>query len=459
MKHVVVLGGGPGGYVAAIRARQLGAEVTLVEMDALGGTCLNRGCIPSKALLRSAELVRLTQRLDEFGVQAQFQGVDWPKVIARKNQVVDQVVKGVEFLMKQGAIRVIKGKGRLVTANTIEVETSNGGETVGADAVIVATGSVAARLPLPGFDTPSVLTSTEMLDLQAIPESLVIVGAGYVGVEFADIFNAVGSKVTMIEMLPQIVPTEDPEIAAELARVFRRRRIDMHTNARVSELVTRNGKRVVRFTEGGADREVEADAVLSAVGRWPNTEGIGLEQVGIEMDRRAIKVNARMETSVPGVYACGDAIGGIMLAHVASAEGKVAAANALGQSIEMDYSAIPSVTYTHPEIGSTGLTEAKARERGLEVSVGKFFFRGAGKATAEGEREGLVKVVADAKTGKVLGGQICGLHATDLIHELVLAVYAGVTAQQLGDMVHAHPTLTEPIMEAAEDVHGRSIHK
>ena len=459
MKHVVVLGGGPGGYVAAIRARQLGADVTLVEMDALGGTCLNRGCIPSKALLRSAELVRLAQRLDEFGVQAQFQGVDWPKVIARKNQVVDQVVKGVEFLMKQGAIRVIKGKGRLVTANTIEVETSDGGETVAADAVIIATGSVAARLPLPGFDTSSVLTSTEMLELQAIPESLVIVGAGYVGVEFADIFNAVGSKVTIIEMLPQIVPTEDPEIAAELARVFRRRRIDTHTNARVSELVTRNGKRVVRFTEGGADREVEADVVLSAVGRWPNTEGIGLDELGIEMDRRAIKVNAKMATNVPGVYACGDAIGGIMLAHVASAEGKVAAANALGQSIEMDYSAIPSVTYTHPEIGSTGLTEAKAKEHGLEVSVGKFFFRGAGKATAEGEREGLVKVVADAKTGKVLGGQICGLHATDLIHELVLAVYAGVTAQQLGDMVHAHPTLTEPIMEAAEDVHGRSIHK
>jgi dihydrolipoamide dehydrogenase len=298
-----------------------------------------------------------------------------------------------------------------------------------------------------------------MLDLEAIPESLVIVGAGYVGVEFADIFNAVGSKVTIIEMLPQIVPTEDPEIAAELARVFRRQRIDMHTGARVSELVTRNGKHVVRFSEGGKDQEVEADVVLSAVGRWPNTEGIGLEQVGIEMDRRAIKVNGKMETSVPGVYACGDAVGGIMLAHVASAEGKVAAANALGQSIEMDYSAIPSVTYTHPEVGSTGLTEGKARERGLEVRVGKFFFRGAGKATAEGAREGLVKVVAEANTGKVLGGQICGLHATDLIHELVLAVYAGVTAQQLGDMVHAHPTLAEPIMEAAEDVHGRAIHK
>jgi dihydrolipoamide dehydrogenase len=298
-----------------------------------------------------------------------------------------------------------------------------------------------------------------MLEIETIPGRLVIVGAGYVGVEFADVFNAVGSKVTLIEMLPQIVPTEDPEIAAELARAFRRRRVEMHVDARVRELLGRDGARVVRFTEDGKEHEVEADVVLVAAGRWPNTEGLGLQEIGVEMDRRAIGVNARMETSVPGVYACGDAIGGIMLAHVASAEGKVAAANALGAGIEMDYSAIPSVTFTHPEIGSTGLTEAQARQRGCEVKVGRFFFRGSGRATAEGSREGLVKIVADGKTGRVIGGQICGPHATDLIHEVVLAVQIGVTAEQLGDMVHAHPTLTEPIMEAAEDVDGRSIHK
>ena len=445
--------------MAAIRARQLGAEVTLVEMDALGGTCLNRGCIPSKALLRTAELSQLSQRLGEFGVEAEVKGINWPRVMERKNQVVDQIFKGVELLMKKNEIRVVRGRGRLADAKTIVVDTGGGDETVTADTILLATGSIPARLPLPGLDGPEVMTSTELLDIEEIPERLCIIGAGYVGVEFADIFSSVGSKVSLIEMMPQIVPTEDPEIAAELARAFRRRRVDMHTNARVSEVVAKDGKKVVRFTRDDKAQEVEADVVLSATGRWPNTEGLGLEEAGIEMDRRAIKVNARMETNVPGVYACGDAIGGIMLAHVASAEGKVAAANALGKNVEMDYGAIPSVTYTHPEIGSTGLTEAKAEEQGIEVKVGTFFFRGAGKATAEGSREGLVKVVAEAKSGRVLGGQICGPHATDLIHELVLAVHLGATAEQVGEMVHAHPTFMEPIMEAAEDTLGRAIHK
>ena len=459
MARLAIVGGGPGGYVAAIRARQLGAEVTLVEMDALGGTCLNRGCIPSKAFLRSAELSRLAKRLGEFGVEVEVTGINWPRVMERKNQVVAQVVKGVEFLMKKNEIQVVSGRGRLADAKTVVVDTGGKEEIVTAEAILLATGSIPARLPMPGLDGPGVLTSTELLEIEEIPERLCIIGAGYVGVEFADIFNAVGSKVTLIEMMPQIVPIEDPQIAAELARAFRRRRIDVHTNARVSEVVEKDGAKVVRFTRDDKGYEVEADVVLSATGRWPSTEGLGLEEVGIEMDRRAIKVNGRMETSVPGIYACGDAIGGIMLAHVASAEGKVAAANVVGKSVEMDYRAIPSVTYTHPEIGSTGLTEAKAREQGIEVKVGTFFFRGAGKAVAEGSREGLVKVVAEAKSGRVIGGQICGPHATDLIHEILLAVHLGATAEQVGEMVHAHPTLMEPIMEAAEDTLGMAIHK
>ncbi len=459
MAHLAILGGGPGGYVAAVRARQLGAEVTLVEMDALGGTCLNRGCIPSKALLRSSELSQLASRLGEFGIQAEIKGIDWPRVIERKNQVVDQVVKGVEFLMKKNDVRLMHGRGRLADRNTIAVDTGDGEEEVRADLVLLATGSVPARLPLPGLDGRGVLTSAELLDIEGIPPRLVIVGAGYVGVEFADVFNAVGSKVTIIEMMPQIVPTEDPEIAAELARAFRRRRIEAHTNARVSEVSDKDGAKAVRFTSNGEEKEVEADVVLSAVGRWPNTQGMGLQEAGIEMDGRAVRVNSRMETSVPGIYACGDVIGGIMLAHVASAEGKVAVANALGKHVEMDYTAIPSVTYTHPEIGSVGLTEAEARERGIDVKVGRFFFRGAGKAAAEGSREGLVKVVADAGSGKVIGGQICGPHATDLIHELVLAVHVGASAEDVGGMVHAHPTLMEPIMEAAEDALGMAIHR
>ncbi len=445
--------------MAAIRARQLGSNVALVEMDAIGGTCLNRGCIPSKALLKSAEVARLAQDTAQFGIEAGFRGIDWPQVMKRKNRVVSQIVKGVEYLMRQNGIRVVEGRGRLADARTITVDTGGKEEIIAADSLILAPGSVPAQLPLPGFDGPGVITSDELVEIEQIPESLAIVGAGYVGVEFADVFNAVGSKVTLIEMMPQIVPTEDPEIAAELARAFRRRKIDVHVDARVSEVVEKNGRRLVRFTKDDSQHEVEADLALCAVGRWPNTEDMGLKEAGIEMEGRAIKVNGRMETSVAGVYACGDAVGGIMLAHVGSAEGRVAAANTAGQQAEMDYRAVPAVTFTHPEIGSTGLTEAQAKERGLEVKVGRFFFRGSGKAVAENSRDGLVKIVADARSGKVLGAQICGPHATDLIHEIVLAVHVGATAEQVGDMIHAHPTLAEPIMEAAEDALGRAIHK
>jgi len=459
LAHIAILGGGPAGYVAAIRARQLGAEVTLIEMDALGGTCTNRGCIPSKTLLRSAEVAREARELDQYGVEGEFRGINWPKVIQRKDQVVGQLRKGVELLMNERGIRVVKGKGRLVESQVIGVETEGKEETVSADRVLLAVGSVPARLPLPGFELPGVLTSDEILNLPQVPESLAIIGAGPIGVEFADVFSSVGAKVTLIELLPRLVPLEDEEISAELARSFRRRRIEVFVGAQVSGVVERGGKRVVQFTHDGKPREVEVELVLSAVGRWPNTEGIGLPEAGIEMNRRAIKVNARMETNVPGVYAAGDAIGGILLAHVAFAEGKVAVANALGQSREMDYRAIPSVTYTHPEIGSTGLSEAQAKEQGIEVKVGRFYFRAAGRALAEGHREGVAKIVAEAATGKVIGGHVIGPRATDLIHEVVLAVQLGATAEDLGEMVHGHPTLSEPIKEAAEDTLGLAIHK
>jgi len=459
LPHIAILGGGPAGYVAAVRARQLGAEVTLIEMDELGGTCTNRGCIPSKTLLRSAELARDAQELGQFGVEVEVKGVNWPKVMQRKDQVVSQLRKGVEFLIKEHGVRLIRGKGRLVEPHVVAVETDGPGETVSADRVLLAVGSVPARLPLPGFQPPGVVTSDEMLEIQQVPASLAIIGAGPIGVEFADVFNSMGSKVTVIELLPRLVPLEDEEISAELARSFRRRRIEAFVNARVSEVVQKDGKQLVRLEHEGQTREVEAELVLSAVGRRPNTDAIGLEDTGVTLAGRAVKVNARMETSLPGVYAAGDAIGGILLAHVAFAEGKVAVANALGQSREMDYRAIPSVTYTHPEIGSTGLTEAQARERGMEVKVGRFQFRAAGRALAEGHREGIAKIVADAATGKVLGGHVIGPRATDLIHEVVLAVQMGATAEDLGEMVHGHPTLSEPIKEAAEDSYGMAIHK
>ena len=459
MSHIVILGGGPAGYVAAIRARQLGAEVTLAEMDALGGTCTNRGCIPSKAMLRCAEVAREAREMDRFGVEVEFKSVNWTKVLQRKDQVVDQLRKGVEFLMKEHGIRVVHGKGRLVEPHVVEIETEGAKETVRGDSVLLAVGSTPAKLPLPGFDLPGVMNSDQILNIQRIPESIAIIGAGPIGVEFADVFNSVGSKVTIIELLPRLVPLEDEEISSELARSFRRRRIDTFLNAKVLGVVERDGKRVVQFEADGQTKEVAVEVVLSAVGRWPNTEGIGLPEAGIEMNRRAIRANARMETNVPGVYAAGDATGGILLAHVAFQEGKVAIANALGQSTEMDYRAIPSVTYTHPEIGSTGLSEAKAKESGIDVKVGRFYFRAAGRAIAEGHREGVAKIVVDAATNKVIGGHVIGPRATDLIHEVVLAVQMGLTAEDLGEMVHGHPTLSEPIKEATEDALGIAIHK
>jgi len=459
LSHIVILGGGPAGYVAAIRAKQLGADVTLAEMDALGGTCTNRGCIPSKAMLRCAEVAREAHEMDQYGVEVEFKSVNWQKVLQRKDQVVSQVRKGVEFLMKEHGISVIQGKGRLVEPHAVEIETDGKTETVEGNSVLLAVGSVPARLPLPGFDLPGVLSSDQILNIQQIPESIAIIGAGPIGVEFADVFNSMGSKVTIIELLPRLVPLEDEEISAELARSFRRRRIEVFASAKVSGVVERDGRPVVQFQHEGKPRGVAAEVVLSAVGRWPNTEGIGLPEAGIEMNRRAIKANARMETNVPDVYAAGDAIGGILLAHVAFQEGRVAVANALGQGMEMDYRAIPSVTYTHPEIGSTGLSEAQANERGMDTKVGRFYFRAAGRAVAEGHREGMAKIVVDAATGKVIGGHVIGPRATDLIHEVVFAIHTGATAKQLGEMVHGHPTLSEPVKEATEDALGVAIHK
>jgi dihydrolipoamide dehydrogenase len=457
--HIVILGGGPGGYVAAVRARQLGAEVTLVEMDRLGGVCLNRGCIPSKALLRSAEVARLSRELHQYGVESEFRAVNWPRVMQRKARVVGQLVKGVESLMQQHGVKVVTGRGRLAGGRAIVVDTGGREEIVLADKVVIATGSVPARLPLAGFEPPLVLTSDEVLELASIPESMAIIGGGAIGAEFAEIFSSAGCKITIIEMLPRIVPLEDEEVSAELARSFRRRRVEAFTSSRVTEVGARDGARFVRFIRDGQQQEVTSQVVVSAVGRWPNTGGIGLAEAGVELENRRVKVNARMETSAPGVYACGDAIGGYLLAHVASAEGKVAVANAVGHPCEMDYTAIPSGIYTHPEIGSVGLTEAQAQERGVDTKTGRFFYRACGKAIAEGEREGFVKLVVEAATHKIIGGHIIGPHATDLIHELVLAIKLGATAEQVGEMVHAHPTLSEPVMEAAEDVLGLAIHK
>lgn len=459
MTHVVVLGGGPAGYVAAVRGRQLGAEVTLVEMDRLGGVCLHRGCIPSKVLLRSAELARLAPGLDEFGVRADYRGFDWPQALRRKERIVAQLAQAIEQLLARRGVTVIQGRGRLLEPRVVEVETHRGVEILRADRVLVCPGSSPAPLPVPGGDAAGLLTSDELLAREEPPESIIIIGGGYIGAEFADLLNALGVRVTVIEMLPRLLPQADEEVSAEVARAFRRRRIEASAGAKVTGIAPGEGGWTVHFRQGEKERTAQAAAVLVAVGRTPNTRGLGLEEAGIALERGRVVVNERLETSAEGVYACGDVLGRIMLAHVASAEGKVAVANALGADLHMDYRAIPSAIFTHPEVGSVGLTEEQARADGREVKVGRFSFRGVGKALAEGERDGLVKIVSDARTGEVLGGHIVGLHATEMVHELALAIHLRARAEDIAELVHAHPSLSEPIMEAAEDVLGRAIHK
>ena len=454
---LTILGGGPGGYVAAVRAAQLGARVALVESRELGGTCLNRGCIPTKAILHAAELADQIREADQFGLRAGLVGIDFPKVMAHKERVVSQLRKGVEFLMQHNKIQVFRGVGNFRDAQTISV--NNGEDSLRTKKTLIATGSVPARIPLPGAEGEGVITSDEALLLDRVPASLAIIGGGAIGIEFAQIFSAFGAKVTLVEMLDHILPLEDAEIVAELARVLRRKKIDVYAPAKVAEIRHGPDGKTIVFTAGGSTKEVTAELVLLAVGRWPNLEGLQIQRAGVELERRAVKVNPKMETNVPGNYACGDVIGGLLLAHVASAEGKVAVANALGGEARMSYEAIPTCVYSFPEVASVGLNEEQAKQSGREVKVGRFFFRASGKALAMGERTGLAKIVADARTNVVVGGQIVGPHATDLIAEVTLAVARRVTAGELGEVVHAHPTLGEPIMEAAEDVLGRAIHK
>lgn len=458
MVDLAIIGGGPGGYVAALRAANMGAKVALVEYDEVGGTCLNRGCIPSKALLHSAEIYDEVRTAAEFGIITEAPKADLPAMVKRMDSVVAQLRKGVELLLKGRGVRLIKAKGSLAGPNKIVARSEAGEETIAARKIILATGSVPARPPIPGADR-EVITSNEILWLKEVPGSMVVIGAGAIGLEFSYLFSTLGTKVTIIEMLPRILPTEDEEVTTELGRAFRRKGVDIYTGARVNEICSANGRKQVKYTYQEKEAVAEADVVLMATGRVPYTEQLGLESLGMEMNRRFIKANARLETSVPGVYAIGDVIGGLQLAHKASAEGRVAVENALGHEAEMDYRAVPACVYTHPETASVGINEAQAAESGLKVKVGRFPFRALGKAVAIGERTGFVKLVADAESGKLLGAQMIGPHVTDLIAETALAVQMGLSAKQVAETIHAHPTLAEPVQEAAEDILGLAVHK
>ena len=451
---IAVIGGGPGGYVAAIRASQLGAKVALVEKDRLGGTCLNRGCIPTKALVKSAETLVEVKRAGEFGINVALQGIDFAKVMARKKSVVDTLVNGVGSLMKSGKIDVYHGAARLLSPRSIKVNDQD----LTAKKVIIATGSISSTIPVPGIDLPGVLTSDTILELDHLPASLAVIGGGVIGMEFANIFAVLGSKVTVIEMLPQILPPVDEEIARRYAQIARTQGIDINVSSTVKEIKQAGPGLEVMFDTAKGPQQVQAEKALLSVGRWPYTGGLELEKLGIKMNRRAIAVNSRMETSVEGVYAIGDVIGGIMLAHVASYEGEIAVDNALGHPNEADYRSVPNCIFTLPEIAGVGLTEKEAKDKGLAYKVSKFPFTALGRAHSMGETAGLVKMVCEAEGGKILGIHILGPHATDMIAEGALAIQFDGTAKDIAYTIHAHPTLPEAVFEAAlGQLHG-AIH-
>lgn len=453
---VVVIGAGPGGYVAAIRAAQMGGRVCLIERDTVGGTCLNRGCIPSKALIHSAALFKRAKAGAAFGVVASGWAFDWGQAQTKKTEIVTNVVKGVQTLLGAAKVDVKQGTGRLVDARTVAIKNGAGEERVRAKAVIIASGSEPAGIPGVTIDGQRVLSSTEGLLLAEQPKTFLIVGGGVIGMEFASMLSTLGTRVTVVEMLPQILPMEDPMLVRVLQGALQKQGVAFHVNTKVEKIETTPSGVRVGITGGNA---VEAEKVLIATGRSLNSGDLGLEAAGVATERGAIAVDERMATSVPGIYAIGDVTGLSLLAHVASAQGLVAAANAMGGDATMDYSAIPNCIYTDPEIASVGLSESKAKEQGRPVKVGRFNFAALGKAACIGETEGMVKVIADPANDALLGVGIVGPHATDLIAEGVLAIRYGLAAGQLADAIHAHPTLPEAVMEAAHDVRGRAIHK
>jgi dihydrolipoamide dehydrogenase len=450
---VLILGGGPGGYVAALRAAQLGAKTAIVEKDRLGGTCLVRGCIPTKALLQSSELYSLARGGAEYGLVADSVGFDWAAAQKRKTAVVDQLVKGVEGLLKAGGVTTFRGAGRLGGKGTVIV----GDDTIQAKDIVIATGSAVSRIPLKGAE--HTIDSDRVLELKEIPKRLAVIGGGVVGMEFAAMFAALGSTVTVLEMLPQVLPMVDVDLVSVYAKHFAGLGGAIHTNSKVAEVLKAKGGLQVRFSEGGEGGAVDADQVLLAVGRSPYTQGLGAEEAGVKLERGRVVVDEHLRTTAPGVWAIGDVIGGIMLAHVASYEGICAVENIAGDGNRTpDYHAAPNCIYTDPEIAHVGLGEKDAKEKGLDVKIGRFPFAASGRALTLGQSEGFVKVIADSGSGKLLGAHIIGPRATDLIAEATLAIQNGLTMEQLDLTIHAHPTLPESLMEAALAAQGRAIH-
>ena len=454
---IVIVGAGPGGYVAAIRAGQLGMSVAIVERESVGGVCLNWGCIPSKSLLKNAEVLSLLRNADKFGISFDNMQYDLGKAMDRSRQVADTLVKGVQYLLKKNKVDLIEGAGRIVGAGKVEV--SPGGQQLEAKNIIIATGSHPRLLPGIEFDNEVIISSYDALKLREVPPKLIVVGGGAIGVEFAYFYRTYGSEVSIIELLPHILPNEDEEISTLLEKSLSQYGIEILTGCGVQEISRSNGKGLVRFSSPDGEKAIEGDKVLIAIGVAGNSENLGLESLGVKVERSFIQVDSKMRTNVEGIYAIGDVTGPPLLAHVASAQGTLAVETIAGyETDELSYEDMPRATYCHPQVASLGLTEAQAKERGFKVKVGRFPFRGNGKAIALDDYEGMVKFVVDKEYGELLGAHIIGPEASELLSEIGVAKQLEYSAEDIAKTVHAHPTLSEAIMEAALATGDGAIH-
>jgi len=457
---LAVLGGGPGGYVAAIRGAQLGLKTCVIDQDKLGGICLNWGCIPTKALLKNAEVYHYIKNADTYGINVGKVSVDFKKNIKRSRDVSNRLSKGIEFLMKKNNITHIQGAGKLISKTSLEVKNKQKKITLEADKIIIATGARPLKIPGIGLDGKRVISYKEAMVLETPPKKMIIIGSGAIGTEFAYYFNEFGAEIQLIEMMDRILPVEDSDVSKEVAKSFKKSGIIISVETKVSKIESLKTKVKVYTEKNGKEKILEGDVALLAVGVTGNIENIGLEELGIVTDRGAIKINQFNQTNIPTIYAIGDVSGPPWLAHVASAQGHVAADHAAGHSPKpVDYTNIPGCTYCQPQVGSLGMTEAKAKESGHDVKTGKFLFQASGKAMAVGNTTGFVKLVFDGKYGELLGAHIVGSEATELIAELGMAKSLETTWEDIATTTHAHPTLSEAIMEAASDAFGSAIHQ
>ena len=453
--RITIIGGGVGGYPAAIRAARMGAEVTLIEKGELGGTCLNRGCIPAKALLQSANVIHTMEESEIFGIKCKGYEIDFTAIMNRKNKIVSQLTRGVQALLSARKVKIVTGTASFVDSRTIQIGET--GEKVKGDNIIIATGSKPGSIPIEGISGSDVMDSDRVLDMQTLPKSVVIIGGGVIGVEFAQFLNAMGTMVTILEIMPNLIPGLDREIALVLEKIISKSGIKVITNAAVKSIANKKIENEVTYTLGDSTQAVCAEKVLLTVGRKADFSALNVDKVGIKHEKGFIDVDSFMETNIPGIYAAGDVIGGLMLAHLASAEGECAVKNSLGHKEAMSYGAVPACIYTSPGVASVGLSEEQAKES-HEIRIGRFPLRGNGKALILNEVEGMVKIISDKKYGEVLGVHIIGPHATDLIAEAVLGINMEMTIEDLANAIHPHPTVSEAIMEAAMSLSGGAIH-